>query len=171
MASTCPRDGCAVVLLGILESAGAESEGRPRRRGAPPRSAQPPRPPRGIRRSRPQDHSWVSFGLPDCSCTSVGAPMSSPGLRSTESSNRPCLLSLANSLTSKTTRSRNSFAAARLRIQRPLPMATLRRLGGTQPAFVAGWSGEVYVSERRRTRLDRGRPDFGQSAAGNRDGN
>ena len=36
-----------MVLLGILESAGAESEGRPRRRGAPPRFAQPPRPPPG----------------------------------------------------------------------------------------------------------------------------
>ena len=35
------------------------------------------------------------------------------------------------------------------------------------PALAAGWSGEAYVSERRRTRPDRGRPDFGQSEAGN----
>jgi malic enzyme len=37
----------------------------------------------------------------------------------------------------------------------------LTRVNATTPAFAAGWSGEAYISERRRTRLDGGRPDFG----------
>ena len=55
--------------------------------------------------------------------------MSSPGLRSTESCNRPCLLSFANSLTSKTTRSRNSFCRGSAEDPRTVLALLRRRIG------------------------------------------